>query len=57
MRVWALVTSMDPLRVYMMNTGVPKIATKDYNITHPASTPKCGLYRMMLAQVSTTINS
>ena len=55
--MWALVTSMDPLRVYMMTTGVPKIATKVYNITHPASTPKCGLYRMMLTQVSTTIDS
>ena len=49
-RVWALVTSLNPLRMYIMDAGVPKIATKDYNISHPAASEKCALFRMMLTQ-------
>mmetsp|Transcript_49260 Transcript_49260/g.159228 ORF Transcript_49260/g.159228 Transcript_49260/m.159228 type:complete len:867 (-) Transcript_49260:102-2702(-) len=31
LRVWALVTSLDPLRVYLLGTGIPKVSQWNYS--------------------------
>ena len=44
LRVWAAVTSLDPLRMYLLGTGIPKVCI--YTCMHPLGTymhaaPRC----------------
>ena len=47
MRVWAVITSVDPLRLYMLDRAFPKISTVPYSTDtdivgrHCLSSPKC----------------
>jgi hypothetical protein len=47
MRVWAVITSVDPLRLYMLDRAFPKISTVKYSTDtdvvgrHCLSSPKC----------------
>ena len=49
-RLWAVVTSLDPFRMFIMKRAIPKIASKPYDFEHPEKAPKCALFRMMMTQ-------
>lgn len=49
-QVWVIVTSIDPLRIYIMDKTIPKIATLPYDMNKPSNSPPCAAYRMMETQ-------